>query len=417
MEKIKFSVVIPTRERCNTLEAAIRTCVTQNYDNFDIVISDNFSQDDTKEVVDSFRDNRIVYLNTGKRVSMSENYEFALAQIAGDFVIMLGDDDGLLPGALKELNELIGDFKCEAISWKRADYFWPDCQVNRARNMLVVPLYSKIYKRNAKEFLKDVLSCKQHYSELPSVYHGVVSSRIIKYIKQLSGGQLIHSMIPDIYTSVVFAAAIDTYCYSTKPYSISGVSQHSIGTSYFSSSNKHSDKTAERQYLSEPNIPCHNNIILAPSMHIIIAESFMQARDHFLPASQYHIDLKEIIRQAIKEVMHSPQEQYDQVANAINYIGKKYSLIEYVDRILKHTNHVHHESLIIYIPGYHVIRRHFALDCSKYGVRDVYQASLLCKLILERKTIGLNLSLPAIAETTLHIGKKFFNKCYYRISR
>ena len=51
-----FTVVIPTRERYDMLEYALRTCVMQDYDNLDIIVSDNFSQDRTREVVESFKD-------------------------------------------------------------------------------------------------------------------------------------------------------------------------------------------------------------------------------------------------------------------------------------------------------------------------------------------------------------------------
>ena len=76
-----FTVVIPTRERCDTLEHSLRTCVTQDYDNLEILISDNFSQDRTREVVESFNDKRIRYINTGKRLSMTDNFEFALSHV------------------------------------------------------------------------------------------------------------------------------------------------------------------------------------------------------------------------------------------------------------------------------------------------------------------------------------------------
>jgi glycosyltransferase involved in cell wall biosynthesis len=414
MGTIKFSLVIPTRERGDTLEAAIRTCITQDYDNFEIIISDNFSQDGTQEVVESFRDKRIVYVNTGKRVGMSENWEFALAQVTGDFVIMLGDDDGLLPGALKELDVLIGNLGCEAITWNGASYFWPCCVINRTPNMLIIPLYGKLYKRNTHDILNNVLSFKQSCYELPSVYRGVVSSRLINYVKKLSGGQFIHSMSPDIYASVVMSSAIDTYYYSTIPYSVFGQSQHSTGASHFYGSNKQADKAAERQYFNEPNIPCHNNIILAPSIYIILAESFMQAREHFPPARQHDMDLRELIRMALKEVAHAPRERYDRVVKAIRYLGEKNSLGDYADRIIKGHHHVPRENLGIDVPGYNIIRRHFVLDCSRYGVSDVYQASLLCKLILERQKSGICLSLAAMGETTIQIAKKLLERWDYR---
>jgi glycosyltransferase involved in cell wall biosynthesis len=411
MGEIKFSVVVPTRERGNTLEATIRTCVTQNYDNFEIIVSDNFSQDDTKEVVDSFRDKRIVYVNTGKRVSMAENFEFALAQVSGDFVIVLGDDDALLPGSLNELFELIRNLKCEAITWKGASYFWPCCVINRTPNLLVIPLYGRLYKRNTSAFLKDVLSYKQCCFELPSIYRGVVSSRLINYVTKLSGGQFIHSMIPDIYSSIVMSASIDTYYYSTRPYSVFGQSQHSTGASYFFGSNKQSDRAAERQFFNEANIPCHNNIIFAPSIYLILAEVFMQAREHFPPMRQYDMDLRELIRMALKEVAHAPRERYDRVVKAIHYLAEKNSLGDYADRILKDSQNVPCEHLIGGgVPRYTIFRPYSILDCSRYGVSDVYQASLLCKFMLEQKKGGVGHLLTAIGETTIKIAKKLFEK-------
>ncbi|RYZ29021.1 MAG: glycosyltransferase, partial [Sphingobacteriales bacterium] len=81
MKEHKYTVVVPTRERADTLLHTLRTCVTQNYDNLTILVSDNCSQDTTEEVVRSFNDPRIQYVNTGKRLSMSHNWEFALSQV------------------------------------------------------------------------------------------------------------------------------------------------------------------------------------------------------------------------------------------------------------------------------------------------------------------------------------------------
>jgi cellulose synthase/poly-beta-1,6-N-acetylglucosamine synthase-like glycosyltransferase len=66
--KIKFNVIIPTRERMDTLRHCLRTVVAQDYDPLNIIVSDNFSQDGTREVVAEFNDPRITYVNTGRRV-------------------------------------------------------------------------------------------------------------------------------------------------------------------------------------------------------------------------------------------------------------------------------------------------------------------------------------------------------------
>ena len=43
MNHIKFSVVIPTRERAETLQHCLRTCLVQNFDDYEVVVSDNGS--------------------------------------------------------------------------------------------------------------------------------------------------------------------------------------------------------------------------------------------------------------------------------------------------------------------------------------------------------------------------------------
>src|SRR5205807_10632821 len=95
-----FSVLIPTRERSDTLAATLKTCVNQSYANLEIIVSDNFSQDNTRDVVESFPDKRIRYTNTGKRISMSQNWGHAFSLASGEFVMYPGGDHGLLPVAI-----------------------------------------------------------------------------------------------------------------------------------------------------------------------------------------------------------------------------------------------------------------------------------------------------------------------------
>ena len=106
-EKLKITVVIPTRERCDVLEKSLKTVTSQNYDNLEIIVSDNFSTDKTKDVVRRANDPRIKYINTGKRVSMTHNWEFALSHVTDGWVTIIGDDDGLLPESLNKIAKII----------------------------------------------------------------------------------------------------------------------------------------------------------------------------------------------------------------------------------------------------------------------------------------------------------------------
>jgi glycosyltransferase involved in cell wall biosynthesis len=118
---VKFTVVVPTRERCETLRATLRTCLDQSHPDLTVIVSDNASADDTRAVVASFDDPRLKYVNAGRRVSMARNWEFALDAVddTENYVHYLGDDDGLLPDAIADVAALIGDTGARAVAWKK----------------------------------------------------------------------------------------------------------------------------------------------------------------------------------------------------------------------------------------------------------------------------------------------------------
>jgi glycosyltransferase involved in cell wall biosynthesis len=102
----KITVIVPTRERCDVLQHCLQTLTMQDYQHLEILVSDNFSADATKEVVASAGDPRIRYINTGRRLSMSHNWEFALSHVRDGWVTFIGDDDGLPPGAIASVSDL-----------------------------------------------------------------------------------------------------------------------------------------------------------------------------------------------------------------------------------------------------------------------------------------------------------------------
>src|SRR5213078_1360054 len=96
----RFSVVIPTRERAQTLRYSLQTCLDQDFTDYEVVVCDNYSSPATREVVDSFTSPRVKYVRAPQPLAMSHNWELALAHASGEYVTVLGDDDGLLSHAL-----------------------------------------------------------------------------------------------------------------------------------------------------------------------------------------------------------------------------------------------------------------------------------------------------------------------------
>ncbi|MDD3944480.1 MAG: glycosyltransferase family 2 protein [Bacteroidales bacterium] len=73
MEKLpKITVIIPVKDRVKYLYHILKTCLTQEYPNFEVIVADDASTDDTTEMIREFtiKDNRIRLIAREKRVDM-----------------------------------------------------------------------------------------------------------------------------------------------------------------------------------------------------------------------------------------------------------------------------------------------------------------------------------------------------------
>jgi len=110
-----FSIIMATYNRANLLRRAIRSVLNQSYQNFELIIVDDASPDNTEEVCRSFADPRIVYHkhDHNRGVLAARNKGFDLAR--GDYTAILDDDDELLPGALETAVDKFGELSPEGV--------------------------------------------------------------------------------------------------------------------------------------------------------------------------------------------------------------------------------------------------------------------------------------------------------------
>jgi len=273
-----ITVLIPTRQRADVLEHSLRTCLTQNYDNLTILVSDNFSDDHTRDIVFAAQDSRVKYRNTGRRLSMSGNYEFALSQVADGWVTIVGDDDGLLPGAVRRVGNIISDTKFRAIRSNTCLYRWPSLRRSEF-GTLAVPLKQGYDVRQSEKWLSAVMKGRALYPNLPMLYSGgFISFSVVQAIKSIRG-QFYHSCIPDVYSAMAVARIIGEYFYSHEPLAVDGVSAHSIGTSLV----RQGPDGPAKGFLVENDIAFHEDVPTAadgsvPRVHQAwIYESYLQS--------------------------------------------------------------------------------------------------------------------------------------------
>ena len=105
---MKITILIPTKNRAVWLEKCLETCLDQDWTDCGLLISDNVSMDHTKEVVSRFQDRLpITYVNPGQRLGMTEHWEFAIPYATGEYLCIIGDDDGIVPHGLEEMKKLL----------------------------------------------------------------------------------------------------------------------------------------------------------------------------------------------------------------------------------------------------------------------------------------------------------------------
>ena len=100
-EDVLFSIIIPTFNRAILISKAIQSVIDQRYTNWELIIVDDGSSDNTKEVVANFNDNRIKYFfKINEERGIARN--FGIDKAGGDYISFLDDDDYYLPEFLEE---------------------------------------------------------------------------------------------------------------------------------------------------------------------------------------------------------------------------------------------------------------------------------------------------------------------------
>ena len=87
------SIVMCTFNREELIADSIQSCVNQTLTNWELIIVDDFSSDNTESVVASFKDSRIVYIKCDSHVGRSRARNLALENSRGNYLSFLDSDD------------------------------------------------------------------------------------------------------------------------------------------------------------------------------------------------------------------------------------------------------------------------------------------------------------------------------------
>lgn len=236
MKNYNLSVVIPTKNRQQYCILVIRQVVKSTSDQVEIVIQDNSDDDRLRTEIELLDSERVIYNYEKRPLSFVENFNKALSIAHGEYLCLIGDDDGILPNIedavryakYKNLDALIPETS--------AVYLWPSKNpivkgggegylvVSNLRNR-----FSSVSSRDSVEQLLRQGFQDYQKTNIPRLYHGLIHRRLLEMI-EIRAGAFISGLTPDIYIAVALGLVCKKVEKVSFPITISGICPSSGST-------------------------------------------------------------------------------------------------------------------------------------------------------------------------------------------
>jgi glycosyltransferase involved in cell wall biosynthesis len=398
MPSPRFSVAIPTRDRASTLEFTIRTCLAQTFEDFEIVVADNSTTPATRELVDRLSSPRIRYVRPPQPLAMTDNWEFAVSECRGEFITLIGSDDGLMLHSLAEMDRLLRMLGANLLRWDAVCYYWPDlpAQVFARCNQLVIPTkqtdwYLPIHRHEGSAKIRSCINFEIPYSYLPMIYSSVIHRDLLDALRQKTG-RVFQSACPDIYSSFAFASVAGTYYSLDAPLGINGLSYGSNGVANVYLKDDNTPVSGDFWKLNAAaKIQAYPWIPKVMSMPVWVADSFQHAKEALFANDPTLVcDRRQLIKTALSELRASTHAEWrNALDTARSCCTDDPALQQWFESEYGRT------SFSDYVPApNHKLKRYgqtyLCLDASEFGVTNVLEAAELCEKILGFKRDGMN---------------------------
>ena len=129
MKKPHFSIVIPVYNGAKTIGETIESILLQNFTDFELIVQDNNSDDDTANIVNTYIDPRIKYYKNSSNLGYSQNLREGKKNCLGDILFLMAADDILLEGSLD--NTHLAFRSDEHIGAVTRPYYWYTTDIKR----------------------------------------------------------------------------------------------------------------------------------------------------------------------------------------------------------------------------------------------------------------------------------------------
>ena len=96
-----FSIIIPSYNRAHSILGAVSSILNQSFKFFEIIVVDDASTDNTREIIATIHDERVFYLRNEDNLERCNSRNIGIRRAKGQYVCFLDSDDYHLPDHLK----------------------------------------------------------------------------------------------------------------------------------------------------------------------------------------------------------------------------------------------------------------------------------------------------------------------------
>lgn len=220
-----FSILVPTRNRAGLLcDSALPSVLRQTWADFEIVVCDNASADDTGARVAALGDARLRYVRSDDWIPKEHFFEFALRQARGEFSLLFFDDDVMQAHALASAHRLLAGSGADSLVFScQGVYFYPNWMEPLRRNVLHLPRYSgRATRIDAASHLAAFYRRLDLLPETPMVTNTFFRSARIQALLERHGHIYRHGHMGDYENAVYWLTAIDSFVHLDEPLVIFG---------------------------------------------------------------------------------------------------------------------------------------------------------------------------------------------------
>lgn len=231
-DKPLLSIVIPTKNRQRYCLSAIQSILNLNNPDIQIVIQDNSTDAQLSEKIPQLEPHILKYIYIPGVLSFVENFNNAIAAADGEYLCIIGDDDGINPEIIQATKwAKHHDIEC-LVGNVEANYRWDNTGApntlftKMTDNTLTITHFNGKAKRvNIHDSLIKLMKngCTNYLDyNFPKLYHGIVKKKALQKLKDKTGSYL-KGLSPDIYASIALACTIENLVVVDYPLTIPGV--------------------------------------------------------------------------------------------------------------------------------------------------------------------------------------------------